>query len=218
MDSHETLDQIGVRYIEGFDTCKGKHYKGGDKTSIGHYFTKRYEELFSGLCETEVNFLELGVLNGRSLAMWSDYFPKGQIFGVDVCLSRFNKSKEGLEKLGAFKNGNVQVYEEDVTKLEEFSKLIESLPFFDVVIDDALHQSKAQYNNFLILFPRLNPGGIYVIEDIIKPEGFVLHFKDILAGVSSQNSKFAKNNKLYPIINKIESIEIRSNNIIIKKR
>lgn len=220
MSEQLTLDQIGKNYINNVETCKGKNYQGGDKTSLRHNFTERYEQLFNRFRDSEINFLELGVLNGRSLAMWSDYFEKGQIYGIDINLKRYHQTYPELVDLGAYTNKNVNVIEVDLTQLNDFNQVIETkLPSeFEVIIDDALHQSKAQFNNFKLLFPRIKEGGIYAIEDIIKPQSFIQCFADILAGVSSPNSGFAKNNKLSHLIAEIDSIEIRNNNVFFIKK
>ena len=38
--------------------------------------------------------------------------------------------------------------------------------FFDIIIDDASHRSKDQITSFKYLFPYVNSGGLYVIEDL----------------------------------------------------
>ena len=45
MEPKETLDQIGLRYVENFCVKKVKMYLGGDKTSVGHNFTRTYDIL-----------------------------------------------------------------------------------------------------------------------------------------------------------------------------
>ena len=69
-----TLDQIGQLYITNYKLGRGKDYRGGDKTVLGKGFTLKYHELFEKRRDDEVELLELGVLYGRSIAMWSDYF------------------------------------------------------------------------------------------------------------------------------------------------
>jgi predicted O-methyltransferase YrrM len=208
----ESLDEIGVKYAYNFGV--GKQYTGGDKTSLGNNFTKDYELLFEHKRNDKLNLLELGIFYGKSLAMWSDYFPKSMIYGIDLKLDLFSNHKKDLVKLGAFKNDNIQVLEQDLTD-EDFKKNIDKLPNFDIIIDDALHRPETQYNNFLVLFPRLNKGGIYVIEDIISPVSFFEYFKDILACVAHASS--VKNTKTYGMAIKISSFTIKSNLVIITK-
>ncbi len=179
-----SLDTIGQLYVPDQKLGRGKEYKGGDKTCLGKGFTKKYEELFEDYRDDKVEFLELGVLYGRSIAMWSEYFPNGQIHGIDISLGPFNREKRELEKAGAFKNNNVKLYEMDL-KSEEFKEFCKTCPEFDFVIDDALHQAKQQFINFQLLFPRMKKGGIYIIEDLVKPMGFVNQFSDILACVGN---------------------------------
>lgn len=211
----KTLDQIGLKYLPDLTCKRGKEYIGGDKTSIGHGFTETYERLFQNVRDKNINMLELGVYQGRSIAMWSDYFKNGKIYGIDINLCQYKKAKEELDKLGAFKNKNVQLDEYDV-KTDEFKKYIETLPMLDIVIDDALHLSTTQFKNFILISEKMAPGGVYVVEDIEKPMGFIKEFGEILGGVSNKNSGFSKNSKFTSLINEIDSIEIKSNLAIFK--
>jgi len=225
-----SLDDIGIQYIDNGILEKGKFYRGGDKTSLGQNFTKKYQELFEEIRDQPNHVLELGVLDGRSIAMWSDYFKNGHIVGVDINLSRYNKNKNNLEKLGAFTNNNYTVLELNI-KEESFMEYINGLNYqFHIIIDDALHQPKQQFVNFVNLFSSLASGGIYIVEDLVKPSSVVEFFKDIIIGVSSSkpmtinSSKKKKKNleekpvNLSQIIRQIESIEFRKNMIVIKKQ
>lgn len=211
-----SLDEIGIKYINGHSLEKGKQYCGGDKTAMGQGFTKRYEELFSKWRDEPINLLELGVLRGLSLAMWAEYFSKGHIYGVDINLSIYRGAESELRRLGAFDNENITTYESDVTE-PEFQELISGLPAFDIIIDDALHNPQPQLDNFLLLFPRLNSGGIYVVEDLLKPVAVLTKFMEILAGVSNRNHKFVSKSRYASLIRSIKSVEIRHNNLIFFK-
>ena len=221
------LDTIGIRYIDKGVLEKGKFYRGGDKTSLGQNFTKKYQELFEGVRDQPVHVLELGVLDGRSIAMWSDYFKNGHVVGVDINLSRFNKNKKNLEKLGAFTNNNCELQELNI-KEEAFMEYIRGLNHqFQIIIDDALHQPKQQFVNFVNLFSSLSPGGIYIVEDLVKPASVFEFFKDIFIGVSTNKVTVASSKKkskliekshdLQKIIRQIEGVEILKNMIVIKK-
>ena len=211
-----TLDEVGLKYA--YDFGKGKNYTGGDKTSLGHNFTKTYETLFHSLMKDNINLLELGVFYGKSLAMWADYFVNGMIYGIDISLKRFYENEQELKKHGAFTNNNVKVIEQDITS-NNFNIIINELPNFDIIIDDALHRSDVQYNNLKMLFlSKLNKGGYYVIEDIVDPIKHIEFFKNVYMCTTNCESNDVKKSQDYNISNKIESIEIRQNMIIIKKK
>lgn len=210
-----TLDEIGLKYT--YDFGKGKMYTGGDKTSLGNNFTKEYEKLFEPLRGNKVNLLELGILCGKSIAMWSDYFANGMIYGIDVSLKIFFESERELVKHSAFKNNNIKLFEKDITS-ESFIEFVKELPSFDIIIDDALHLPKVQYNNFINLFHKLNKGGYYVIEDIVDPNGFFNNFSDIMKCLSNINCSYSKQNKHYSLSVKIDYIQIKQNMVIIKRK
>ena len=210
----QSLDSIGVKYAPDFG--HGKNYVGGDKTSLGNNFTDVYDKLFSELRQNKICLLELGIHHGKSLAMWSDYFSNGEIYGIDISLKPYTENISKLRRLGAFQNNNVKVLEQDITATN-FVDLISSLPTFDIIIDDALHHADVQFNNFMKLFPRLNKKGYYIIEDIMDPIKFIEYFKSLYMCVTNCVNSNIKRDPMYSFATKIESIEIRHSMIIIKK-
>lgn len=130
---------------------------GGDKGST-HSYIHKYEEWFEPKRNDKINLLEIGVMYGSSLKMWKEYFPQGQIYGMDIrphCVKYEedrikifinNATERGLTEGLLFRNGLTRE--------------------FDIIIDDGSHQIDDQLNTFNILFPQLKKGGIYVIEDI----------------------------------------------------
>lgn len=131
---------------------------GTDK--LEHGYTPFYEK---HLPKEPKRILEIGVKEGRSLAMWHKYFPSAEIHGLDLFA---NYSHQDVFK-------NIDHYcdgEWDISKitlhtgnqcdwllLEQFRKYD-----FDVIIDDGSHNSRDQLFAFFGLFN----GKHYFIEDI----------------------------------------------------
>ena len=123
-----------------------------DKSSRTHGFTKHYDTYFELLRDAPLKLLEIGVQSGASLRMWKQYFPKAQIYGLDY----FDVSPMEEDRIKI-----VQGQQKDKEVLE---KVLLNGPF-DIIIDDGSHQNVDIMASFEYLFPRMKPGGIYVIED-----------------------------------------------------
>jgi hypothetical protein len=125
-----------------------------------HFYTPLYHQLFCHLRERPIRLLEIGVggydlktSGGASLAMWADYFPNGQITGIDILEKRL-----ALDPRVKLFRGS----QDDPT----FLKMVcDQRGPFDIIIDDGSHIPKHVAISFHILFPALNDGGIYLIED-----------------------------------------------------
>ena len=93
--------------------------------------------------------LEIGVMDGASLKMWKEYYPKAEVIGIDI--------KEPQEINGALW---LKVDATDINALKDLGK-------FDIIIDDGSHLTKEQQISFNYLFENsLNKGGYYVMEDL----------------------------------------------------
>jgi len=123
-----------------------------DKSTRTHGFTKHYEVYFELLRELPLKILEIGVQSGASLRMWKQYFPKAQIVGLDY----FDVMPMEEDRIKV-----IQGQQKDKDVLE---KVLLNGPF-DIIIDDGSHQNPDIMASFEYLFPRMKPGGIYVIED-----------------------------------------------------
>ncbi|GAA2609160.1 class I SAM-dependent methyltransferase [Dactylosporangium fulvum] len=133
---------------------------GSDKWG-GHWYTRHYERHFAPLREERVRVLEIGIggyqapdLGGGSLRMWKHYFRRGLVVGLDV----FDKSGIREPRITT-----VQGRQEDAVFMAEVAR--RQGPF-DIVIDDGSHLSSDVIASFRTLFPLLNPGGLYVVEDL----------------------------------------------------
>lgn len=120
-----------------------------------HYFAI-YDHLLQPFVGTAVRMLEIGVNKGGSLALWRRFFgEKAVIFGVDV-----NPECAALDSADAAVRIGSQ---DDATFLE---KVVAEMGGIDVVLDDGSHVATHQRASYNILFPLLNEGGLYLIEDM----------------------------------------------------
>jgi hypothetical protein len=142
---------------------------GGDMSK--HGYTNSYNTYFSPLKDKKINLLEIGIYRGAGLAVWSSYFSKGKIYGLDLCISEFNEGKSYFEKYDKNVFHNLKkIYSANSADSDAVEKL--KLPMFDIVIDDGSHSPENQYSTFCNFFKYLNTGGIYVIEDVKNPNRF----------------------------------------------
>lgn len=131
---------------------------GTDK--LQHGYIPFYEK---HLPKEPKRILEIGVKEGRSLAMWAEYFPNAEIHGLDL-FGEFNQW-QALEFFGI--HGQEQ-YEESRFTLHQGNQcdhlLLERLRDFDfdIIIDDGSHNSRDQLMTFFGLFN----GKHYFIEDL----------------------------------------------------
>lgn len=138
--SEESLDQIGLRHKT-------------DKASSHHGYTPIYESYFSSIRKNPISILEIGVQFGNSLKMWSDYFPRATISGVDI-LSEFTPTNQRIS-LSVGDQGSIG-----------FWKIYASGKAWDIIVDDGCHVIGPQKSSFTMLWDHVNGGGFYVIEDI----------------------------------------------------
>lgn len=120
-----------------------------------HYFDI-YDRHFSRFRGTDVHLIEFGVAQGGSLQMWKDYFgPRARIFGADI-----NPRCKKLEE------DRIEIFIGDQSDREFLRSLGERLPRIDILIDDGGHTMEQQIRTFEELFPRVDPRGVYLCEDL----------------------------------------------------
>ncbi|MFI9051371.1 hypothetical protein [Streptomyces sp. NPDC053427] len=133
---------------------------GSDKWGL-HCYTPHYERHFAPYADRALNILEIGVggysrpaWGGGSLRMWKRFFHRSMVFGIDI----FDKQAFQSQRIGI-----LQGSQSDEGFLEEALRRTGPL---DIVIDDGSHVNSDVITSFGYLFPRLRPGGLYVIEDV----------------------------------------------------
>tara|TARA_B100000795_G_C22712776_1_gene404244 strand:+ start:103 stop:855 length:753 start_codon:yes stop_codon:yes gene_type:complete len=116
-------------------------------------FISIYEKYLSEYRNKKINLLEIGVENGESLKMFSEYFSKANLVGLDI----FKKN---------FSIKNTELFKGDQANIGILSKIVNKYKKFDIIIDDGSHINSDIKKSFNYLFPKLKYGGIYVIEDL----------------------------------------------------
>ena len=125
-----------------------------------HEYTPVYDALMRASRRKPVRLLEIGVggyagaLGGESLRTWAAYFRRGRITGIDL----YDKT--------ALTAGRVQVFQCSQVDAPKLTELAQAHGPFDFIIDDGSHLNAHQIETFGILWPHLNDGGVYIVEDV----------------------------------------------------
>lgn len=127
-----------------------------DKSSLGHGYTVHYDRHLSRFRWHPLKLLEVGVWEGASLAMWERYFTKAKVYGADIDIERARYHNPARSFLW-------QMNQSSEPSLKNMA--LEIGPW-DIIIDDGSHDPKDQVLTFTTLWPYLNPGGAYAIEDL----------------------------------------------------
>jgi hypothetical protein len=131
------------------------HREGPGIWKWRHYF-EIYDRHFTRFRNREVHVLEIGIHSGGSLEMWRDYFgPLARIYGVDI-----------QPACKAYENGAIRIFIGDQKDRGFWRRFKAQVPRLDIVIDDGCHRAEHQIAAFEELLPHLQPGGVYVCEDL----------------------------------------------------
>ena len=127
---------------------------GTDKNTT-HSYIEIYTDKLEKYRESG-NILEIGAAHGMSLRMWREYFTNGIVAGIDHLI------EDNIRQLLDDPNYKIVIHNAaDASILEHFKDIK-----FDVIIDDGSHKIADQLNSFDIFKNHMNPGGLYIIEDI----------------------------------------------------
>jgi hypothetical protein len=127
-----------------------------DKASNFHNYTEVYCKYFNPIKEMPIKFLEIGIWKGFSVKLWENYFKNAELHFMDITLNNvIYKSDRSYYHL---------IDQANADALEGFIQLFGG--GFDVILDDGGHTMQQQIVSFQTLFPHVNSGGIYIIEDL----------------------------------------------------
>lgn len=108
-----------------------------------HDYIKLYDLYFAQYRDKKGRLLEIGVYKGESLKLWQEVFPYFKIEGLDIT--------------------NVDIPFKIYIGNQTDRQLLNTLPSYDIIIDDGGHRSKEQ---IISLVSKIDNTKLYVIEDL----------------------------------------------------
>ena len=139
----KTLKEIGLE-TPGHSKCENMNFED---------YLPVYDKFWTPIRNDNIKLLEIGIGMKGSLRMWKEYFPNGDIFGVDIDSGKL------------FQEERIQTFIIDQNNIESLQSLEQYSPY-DIIIDDGGHVMSQQINSLCILFNFVKPGGYYIVEDV----------------------------------------------------
>lgn len=148
-----SLDLLGIKH----DTDKASVANEPKGFEFSHDYLRHYEFFFDRYRAEEFALVEFGCYKGASMRMWKEYFPRAEIYGIDLD-----------ESVVQYEEDRIHILIGDATKVETYTMLKKALggvrPF--IIIDDASHAWSDQRRSLELFWKMLAPGGFYVVEDL----------------------------------------------------
>ena len=120
-----------------------------------HYFDI-YERHFERFRGASPKVLEIGVSGGGSLQMWKAYFGEGaRIVGIDIDPDCKKHEADGID---------IFIGSQDDPALTD--QVVAKYTDFDIVIDDGSHIMRHVMKSFELLYDKVKPHGVYLVEDL----------------------------------------------------
>jgi predicted O-methyltransferase YrrM len=135
------------------DSPIGRIFERTDNIHKLRHYLPIYQD---ALTKTE-RMLEIGVDRGGSLKMWREFLPEASIVGLDI-------SPKAAQYDAPGDDGHVRIGDQTDTRF--LQRVLDEFGPFDTVLDDGGHTCKQMIKSFQYLFPRLAPGGTYIVEDV----------------------------------------------------
>ena len=217
--------------FEYFNSDKGEKYinqythpsKRDNIRIAAHGYSKFYEKVFLEFKDKKINVLEIGSFYGNASAAMFFYFRNANIFGADINPDMFNYTSKRMTSFFVNSSSASSIQKNIIDKKIEYK----------IIIEDASHMLKDQIISLFYLFPILESGGYFIVEELDFPETRedmrigqeFPDLKSILKNVLKKkdfNSKYIDQNLKNYFLDNVETIEIFRGNIneiaVIKKK
>ena len=242
LDKKKNLDYFSIKnsflftkdlnfLFEYFNSDKGEKYinqythpsKRDNIKITAHGYSKFYENSFFEFKNDKVNILEIGSFYGNASAAMFFYFKNAKIFGADINPDMFNYTSKRMTSF--FVNSS------SISSIQ--NNILDKNIKYKIIIEDASHMLKDQIISLFYLFPILESGGYFIVEELDFPEKRedmrigqeFPDLKSILKNILKKqdfNSKYIDQNLKNYFLDNVETIEIFRGNIneiaIIKKK
>ena len=217
--------------FEYFNSDKGEKYinqythpsKRDNIRIAAHGYSKFYEKVFLEFKDKKINVLEIGSFYGNASAAMFFYFRNANIFGADINPDMFNYNSKRMTSFFVNSSSTSSIQKNIIDKKIKYK----------IIIEDASHMLKDQIISLFYLFPILESGGYFIVEELDFPEKRedmrigqeFPDLKSILKNILKKqdfNSKYIDQNLKNYFLDNVETIEIFRGNIneiaIIKKK
>ena len=217
--------------FEYFNSDKGEKYinqythpsKRDNIRIAAHGYSKFYEKVFLEFKDKKINVLEIGSFYGNASAAMFFYFRNANIFGADINPDMFNYTSKRMTSFFVNSSSTSSIQKNIIDKKIKYK----------IIIEDASHMLKDQIISLFYLFPILESGGYFIVEELDFPETRedmrigqeFPDLKSILKNILKKqdfNSKYIDQNLKNYFLDNVETIEIFRGNIneiaIIKKK
>ena len=183
-----------------------------------------YDRHFADYRELPINILEIGVLKGGSMRLWEKYFPKANIYGIDID-----------EECQQYESDRTKIFIGDQGDVSFLRNIKATIPRIDIIIDDGSHRAKDQKITFEEMYYHLSTPGVYLIEDIElnywknkdlnSPDNFMTHMKNKIDELNIRKTMPAKVSQSYPFkdtevrfTNSTNNISFYDNVVVLEKK
>lgn len=129
--------------------------------NVLHSYLPLYEKLLKNKKETAQTVLEVGIYNGGSIKLWSEYFTNATVYGLDIM--DINSVWEGIKN-----KDNIVLYTSTDAYNDNFFKtqFVDKNMRFDFMLDDGPHTLESM-KKFIQLYSQvMTDDGILIIEDV----------------------------------------------------
>jgi hypothetical protein len=133
-------------------------HKTGKLSDKWELYLDVYARVLAPLRDRPINLVEVGIQNGGSLELWSQFFPNAKMLvGCDV---------DPRCELLRYADPRIHVVVGPINERTTFDKIMRLADRFDIFIDDGSHHSADINCSFYNYFHRVRAGGLYIIEDL----------------------------------------------------
>lgn len=157
-----------------YDTDKSAWRDNRTLFRHSHPYTLFYNALFKNNRFDKLKIVELGILKGASLLMWNLYFQNSIIYGLENNIE-YIKEFLYLNESERIKLGYIDIKNKE-NIIETFNIINEK---FELIIDDTTHNVDDQLQIIETMYKYLKPGGMLIIEDIMKNTDENIYIKTI---------------------------------------
>jgi 23S rRNA U2552 (ribose-2'-O)-methylase RlmE/FtsJ len=189
----------------------------GKKLHKWFHYLEIYDRHFSMFRNRPIKMLEIGVFGGGSMQMWKSYFGSDiKIYGIDI-----NPECKNHE------DDNIEIFIGSQADRNFLKDVMDKIGNVDILIDDGSHMVDHQIVTFEELYKYVNPGGIYLCEDLHtsywphyggelnSPNSFIEYSKRIIDKLTSWHYENPPYNEL---TRSVHSMHYYDSMLVIEKR